>query len=263
LHFFLGQPGLWSPYLHFPRRFRTSAHHHTQPFFEMGVSQTDVNYHAQLVLEFELRASHYFFLVILGFEFRPLCLQSRWSTLEYTWVFWRWSVMNYLPRLTLSFHLPISASQVAVITVMNHCTQSLLVYWGRVLVSLFSTQSFWISLSFCTKVDEYWTKYLRKPTWRKHTFRLIVSEVLVHHSRESMTEQRTLYHGGQRAMRVRARPPAYGWYCPHSEWVLPHLVNPFWKHPHRHTQRPALLFSWALLNPIKIHHHSRLTPWVP
>jgi hypothetical protein len=36
--------------------------------------------------------------------------------------------------------------------------------------------------------------------------------------------------------------------------------NPFWKRPHRHSQRSALLIYWTLLNPIKliikIDHHS-------
>jgi hypothetical protein len=37
--------------------------------------------------------------------------------------------------------------------------------------------------------------------------------------------------------------PAYGWCHTHSELVSPLVVNPLWKHPHRHTQQCASLIS--------------------
>jgi hypothetical protein len=52
--------------------------------------------------------SFLFFLVGLEFELRALHLQSRCSTLEphlqsiWLWLFWRWDLENYFPRLALN-----------------------------------------------------------------------------------------------------------------------------------------------------------------
>jgi hypothetical protein len=51
-------------------------------------------------------------LVELGFKLRTLCLQSRclttWANLLpiLLWLFWRWGLMNYLPRLALNYDAP-------------------------------------------------------------------------------------------------------------------------------------------------------------
>jgi hypothetical protein len=82
-----------------------------------------------------------------------------------------------------------------------------------------------------------------------------VSEASVHYDRGDMTEQSSLHHEARRRERERAnefspfhpfmtsRPPACGIETFTFRVGLLPLVNPVWKHSHRHTQRYALLIS--------------------
>jgi hypothetical protein len=56
---------------------------------------------------------------------------------------------------------------------------------------------------------------------------------------------------------IPSRPLDYGMVPPTFKAGLSTLVNPLWKHPHRHIQRCALLISEEFLNPTKINYHSK------
>jgi hypothetical protein len=78
-----------------------------------------------LLIFFFLSYIFWVLVVVLAFELRASCLQSKHSTawaitpVHFVVLIWRWGLMNHLPRLALTMILPISA-QVARITGMRH-----------------------------------------------------------------------------------------------------------------------------------------------
>jgi hypothetical protein len=47
------------------------------------------------------------------------------------WLFWRWGLWNYLPRLALNLGPPDSASQVARITGLNHQSLTDFIFYSQ------------------------------------------------------------------------------------------------------------------------------------
>jgi hypothetical protein len=69
--------------------------------------------HSALEFSKEKTKKHFSFLVRLGFKLRALWLQSRCSTTSATppvqlWLFWKWVLSNYLPKLASTVTLPSS-----------------------------------------------------------------------------------------------------------------------------------------------------------
>jgi hypothetical protein len=66
------------------------------------------------------------------------------------WLFWRWSLVNYLPGLALNLDLPISASQVSRTSVSHGCLCSLK---GSIQQIPYALPS-WLSLSTLTRTGQ-------------------------------------------------------------------------------------------------------------
>jgi hypothetical protein len=131
----------------------------------------------------------------------------------------------------------------------------------------------WVPKSCVSQTFHHYDK-IPKKTRKERFILLTVSKVSLYHGGEGSTEQSGSPHCGQEAERMPAS--AFSPFPFHSVWFptyrmmpptfslgLPRLINPLWKHLHRHTQRLALLISYVLLSPLKvplkIGHHIFLT----